>query len=274
MLLKNPTHSIDFNENEIAEFEIIIREMAEYDLELAALNCLRKCVTHAEVKDKNKKDLKHVVELAKEVRPKIINISLSLEPEVSQTPEDRIKGLSVSPGGSSEAKAEDFIEIAEFLAELAEDADGVGVGLAIELHHCSIADTSRNLIKILELANHPNLSANPDLGNLYWGYENPEEPWYEAVERLVGRVCIWHVKNVQRIHVPEVERSFFVHAALDEGDIDYRWVLARLIAGGFNGYISVEGAGPGDVLAFAARGKAYLDELLNDQKDGIGLEVQ
>ncbi len=264
----------DFYSAEMGEIARLKEEMEGYGLEMAGLNCLRKCVTHPAVADQNRCDLHRAIEVAKALRLSFVSISLALVPTATGTPEDRIKGLQVSPGGGKGAPESEFVETAVFLAELASDASSADVEVAIELHHCGLADTSQRILHLMELANLPNLSANPDLGNLYWGYEVPEEPWYEAIERLVGRVKVWHVKNVQRIRVPEVNHSFFTHAGLGEGDIDYRWALARLMAGGFDGYISIEGAGSGDLLAFAARGKAYLDELLADHEAGIGLKVQ
>ena len=263
----------DFYAAKNEEIVQLAAELGEFGLELVGLNCLRKCVTHPAVAEKNRDDLRRAVEVAAAVNARFVNVSLSLVPSVSGVTEDRIKGLQVSPGGGKGASEAEFADAAGFLRALAEEAAGAGIGVAIELHHCSLADTSQRILHILELANHPNLSVNPDLANLYWGYEVPEEPWHRAVEQLAGRVKIWHLKNVQRIHVPETQRAVFVHASLDEGDIDYRWALARLIEAGFDGYLSLEGAGPGDLLAFAARGKAYLDTLLGEHKSGLGLRV-
>lgn len=249
-------------------------EMAEYGLELAGFNCLRKCVSHPDAAERNRRDLRRSVDLAKRLQLGFVSISLALPSEVSGTPDDRLKGLEICAGGGRDASERDFVDTAGFLADLAADAAGAGVEIAIELHHGSIADTSRRILQLIEMAKQPNLSANPDVVNLYWGYETPEEPWYEALDRLAGHVKVWHVKNVQRVHVPELGHAFFTHAALDEGDIDYRWALTRLVAGGFDGYVSIEGAGPGDLLAFAARGKVYFDELMSDLSAGIGLTVQ
>jgi sugar phosphate isomerase/epimerase len=248
-------------------------ELQEFGLEFVGLNCLRKCVTRPAVAEQNRRDLRRAVEVAQVAQAKFVSVSLSLAPSASGVSEDRIKGLRVSPGGGKHAREEELNEAAAFLRELAEEAAGAGVEVALELHHCSLADTSQRLLRIMDLANHPNLSVNPDLGNVYWAYDVPEEPWYQAVERLAGRVNLWHVKNVQRIHVPEIERALFTHAPLDAGDIDYRWALGRMVEAGFDGYLSIEGAGPGDLLAFAARSKAYLDGLLTDLAAGIGLRV-
>lgn len=264
----------DFFNCDVRKLEGIVQKMRSRGLELAAFNCLRKCVTYPSVGEKNKKDLRRAIEVAGIVHPKIVNISLSLGPDASGTPPDRVRGLSRSPGGSAEASEADFVEAAHFLAELAEQASRDGVKIAIELHHCSIADTSSSMLKLLKLADHPNLSANPDLPNLYWAYDKPKENWFEAVERLAGKVQLWHAKNVKRIYIPEVNRAFFVHAALDEGDVDYRWAMSRFIEAGFDGWISIETAGAGDALDFIERGKRYLDRLIKDSSAGAGLWVQ
>jgi sugar phosphate isomerase/epimerase len=263
----------DFPNEDTGELVLIKSEMAERDLELAGFNCLRRCITHPSVAKQNKRDLMRIIEVAKVIRPKVVSISFSIEPSVTRTKKDWVKGVKEPPGGSRSAVEKDFEEVAAFSRRLAESASTEGIGVALELHHGSIADSSKNLLKVLDLADHPNLSANPDLGNLYWAYDEPLETWYEAVENLAGRVEIWHVKNVQRVSIPEVGRSSFVHAALSEGDIDYRWALSRFVKGGFDGYLSIEGAGPGDLLDFAARSKAYLDGLIEDLEGGHSLDV-
>jgi sugar phosphate isomerase/epimerase len=263
----------DFPNEDTGELQRITKEMAERDLELTGFNCLRRCITHPSVAEQNRKDLIQIIEVAKVIRPKVVSVSYSIEPSVTKTKKDWVKGVKDPPGGSRSAKEKDFEEVAAFSRQLAENASTEGIGVALELHHGSITDSSKNLLKVLDIADHPNLSANPDLGNLYWAYDEPLEPWYEAVENLVGRVELWHVKNVQRVSIPEVGRSAFVHSALNEGDIDYRWALSKFVEGGFDGYLSIEGAGPGDLLGFAARSKAYLDGLLDDLKGETGLDV-
>jgi sugar phosphate isomerase/epimerase len=249
-------------------------EMADHDLEMAGFNLLRKNVVHPSIADENRRHIRHAVEVAKAAKVEFVSISFSLAASAVGLPDDRVRGTRDSPGASKDATEEDFGRTAEFLSEIAREAATANVEIAVELHHCSLADNSRSLLHLLELTGEPNVSANPDLGNVHWGYAVPEEPWHEAIERLAGRVKVWHVKNVKRTHIPEIDRSFFSQAALDDGDIDYRWALGRLMAAGFDGYVGIEGAGPGDILAVAARGKAYLDELVADVRSGVGLLVQ
>ena len=243
-------------------------EMKEYGLELAGFNALRHNLSVPVCAASNKADLLHMVEISKPVAPVVIDVSLSLpETEVRGMPESGIAAGKI-------ATEEDYEKSAEALIEIARKAQPAGIEIAVELHHCGITDTSTRLLKLLEMINEPNVSANPDLGNLMWGYAEPEEPWYEAIKNLAGHVKLWHVKNVQLVQVPEIQRSYWVHAGLGEGDIDYRWSLGRLMEKGFDGWISIESSGPGDLLAFVGRGIDYLRELLEEQKQGIGLLVQ
>lgn len=248
-------------------------ELAAHNLELIAFNCLRKCVTHPKIADENERDLRRTIDVAKAVRPKYVSISFSLDADVYGVSQDKARGLPESFGCSKGAPERDYEITAALLKDLAREAAKADVEIAIEMHHCSLADNSRALLHLIDLADEPNISANPDLGNVLWGYEVPEEPWYESVKRVAGRVKFWHLKNVQRIHVPEVRHSFYVHAGLGEGDIDYRWALGTLMAAGFDGDVSIEGSGGGDFLAFADRGKKYLDELMDDIESGAGLVV-
>ena len=121
----------DFYTAHIDDLKRLKEEMEDKGLELAGLNCLRKCITHPAVAEKNKQDLKRTIEVAKIIKPKFVNISLSLDPRISGTADDRLRGLPTSPGGSAGAKKEEFAETAAFLAELAEDALSAKVEVAL-----------------------------------------------------------------------------------------------------------------------------------------------
>ncbi|HWU38947.1 MAG TPA: TIM barrel protein, partial [Candidatus Acidoferrum sp.] len=132
---------LDFYKADPSEVMRLAEELGDNGLELAGFNCLRKCVTHPAVAEQNKRDLRQAVELAGRVRAKFVNVSLSLAPSVSGCTEDALKGLQTSPGGGRSARDEEFSEAAAFLRELAETGFAHGVKIAIELHHCSIADS-------------------------------------------------------------------------------------------------------------------------------------
>lgn len=259
--------AFDFYRAPLSELRELQQDIADAGLTLVALNCLRKCITHPAVAAQNRRDLWRAVEVACELRVPYVSISLSLDADAVGVPQRDVRGTRTSPGSSRDARPGEFEEAAAFLRQLAAAGQPHSVEVVVELHHCSLADTSATLLRLLLLADHPNLTVNPDLGNVTWGYDEPEEAWQQSVEQLAGRVNFWHVKNLHRVHIPEVQRAAFVHAPLADGDIDYRWAISHMLSHGFRGWLSLEAAGPGDWLSFAARGKAYLDELHAEFRD-------
>jgi sugar phosphate isomerase/epimerase len=108
----------------------------------------------------------------------------------------------------------------------------------------------------------PNVGANPDLGNIYWQYEYPEETPEAAIVALAPRALYWHCKNLQRLHIPELKRSFFQRVPLPDGDIDYRFAISAMREAGYSGYLAVEGAQLGDQLSQDRRGLEYVRRIL------------
>jgi sugar phosphate isomerase/epimerase len=238
------------------------------DLPIVALNCLRQAVTPAARAEQNRRNLRRALEVADLLGAPMVNISLATPHALIGQTRDDNRGTTVSVGGSRGAAPGEEDEVAAFLRDLADRAAPAGLHLTVELHHNAITDTGASLARLVRAIDRPNVGGNPDLGNLLWAYAVPEEPYEEALLAVLDAgMNFWHVKNVQRVLMPELSRAAFVHAALPEGDIDYRWCLMTARAHGYDGWISIEGAGPGDVLAFAERGLAYLRRIEADLAD-------
>ena len=129
--------------------------------------------------------------------------------------------------------------------------DGIGasgVSITIEVHQHSIADNSWSALHLLDLTDSPHVFANPDLGNIYWNYDVPEESSEEAIVALAPRSRYWHCKNLDRVYIPENEHSIFVRVPLPDGDIDYRFAINAMQDAGYDGYLAIEGADLGDQL--------------------------
>ena len=172
------------------------------------------------------------------------------------------RGGPVSHGSSAQATEEDFVRAAAGLREVGEMAGANGLNITIEVHQHSIADNSSSALHILNLADSPYVHANPDLGNILWTYETPDETSEEAILALAPRSKYWHCKNLRRIHVPEVEHSYFVRVPLPDGDIDYRFAISAMADAGFDGYLAIEGATDGDQLYADRRSIAYVRSVL------------
>ena len=171
-------------------------------------------------------------------------------------------GARISPGGSKTATAADYEVTAKELRALADFAAGLGVDISIELHQHSIADTSWSCLHLLDLIDRPNVGLNPDLGNLYWHYETPEETLEHAIVALAPKTRYWHCKQLQRVQIPDLEKSYFQLVPLPDGEIDYRFSIAAMLDAGYDGWLAIEGFRYGDQIRGDRRSVAYCKELI------------
>ena len=136
--------------------------------------------------------------------------------------------------------------------------------MSIEVHQNTICDNSWSTIHLLELIDRPNVGANPDLGNVYWTYDVPEQTCEEAIVALAPHANYWHLKNLIRVHVPEIRRAIFLRRPLPDGEINYRFAVAAMVAAGYDGYVAIEGMKMGDQLSddrrSFERAKALIEE--------------
>jgi sugar phosphate isomerase/epimerase len=177
-------------------------------------------------------------------------------------PGSRHVGEPVSQGSSRTATEYDFERTAERIREAARLAADLGITISIEVHQGSYADNSWSALHLLDLIGMPNVGLNPDLGNIYWQYEEPEETSEAAIVAMAPKAVYWHCKDLVKVHVPELHRSIYLRVPLGEGDIDYRFAIAAMVDAGYEGYCAVEGAREGDQLTKDARSAAYVRTIL------------
>ena len=158
----------------------------------------------------------------------------------------------------------DYEMTARHLRELGGLAADQGVNLSIEMHQDSIADNAWSVLHLLDLIDRPNVGVNPDLGNLYWNYDEPEEELEDAIVKLAPRAKYWHCKQLIRVNIPELERSYFTPVPLPDGQIDYRFAISAMVEAGYDGYLAIEGCRYGDQLHGDGRSVAYCRELLRE----------
>ncbi|MDQ6604033.1 MAG: sugar phosphate isomerase/epimerase, partial [Chloroflexota bacterium] len=173
-------------------------------------------------------------------------------------------GERICQGGSRAATEADFATTARYLQEAAALAADLGVEIAIEMHQRSIADNAWSCLHLLELVDRPNVGINPDLGNLYWAYDEPEESLEACIVALAPRAKYWHCKSLQRTHVPEHNRAYFRRVPLPEGEIDYRFAITAMARAGYDGYLAIEGVPLGDQLYNDARSLAYCQQIIHE----------
>lgn len=194
----------------------------------------------------------------------LVNMTVSTPPHDPTGPGATGTGERISQGGSRYASEADFEVTARHLREVGARAADHGVAIAIEMHQHSIADNSWSTLHLLDLVGLDNVGCNPDLGNLYWCYEEPEETIERCIVALAPRAKYWHCKQLVRVHVPEVHRAHFIKVPLPDGDMDYRFAIAAMLDAGYAGSMAIEGVREGDQLLRDGRSAAYARDVIRD----------
>ena len=221
---------------------------------------------HPGVAAENRRTLEKAVQVAEWMGTGLVNTALVTPPR-DQTHAAGF-GAPVQHGSSRLATEEDFVETARVLREVGEMAGASGVSIVIEVHENSIADNSWSTLRLLELTGSPYVFANPDLGNIYYHYDVPEETMEQAIVALAPYSRYWHCKNLYRVHVPETERAYFIGVPLPDGDIDYHFAISAMVEAGYDGYLAIEGARDGDQLHKDRRSVEYVKSVVADLAQG------
>ena len=219
------------------------------------------------VGEQNRDRLFKSIEIAGWLGIDIVNSALSGPPR-NKTLGDNTPGKPIQQGSSQLASYQDFERTASILHEAGERAGSAGLEVTVEVHQLSIADTSTSTLKLLEMANSDHVFANPDLGNILWHYDEPEESSEDAIVALAPHSKYWHCKTLQRVHVPELDRAYFIRVPIPDGDIDYRFAINAMIEAGYEGYFALEGTNTGDHISKDARSVQYVRKIVAEIEKG------
>jgi sugar phosphate isomerase/epimerase len=233
------------------------------------IGCVRGggALAHPLVGEKSRRRLDASIRYAGWVGASVVNTAMVSPPTHPEGPGVGRQGEQVSQGASRTASEADFLRTAEHLQRAGRLAADLGVKISIEVHQGSIADNSAatlHLLDLIALGGVTNVGANPDLGNIYWQYEYPDETAEAAIVALAPRSVYWHCKNLRRLHIPEHHRSYFQRVPLPDGDLDYRFAIAAMLDARYDGYLAIEGAREGDQLSQDRRGTDYVCGLLRE----------
>lgn len=218
---------------------------------------------HPRVAAANKQRMEDAVHFAAKIGAGVLNSTVTTPPR-DPNGKGTYRGESVSQGSSRYATAADYERTAKVVADVASVAADVGVGISIEIHQNSIADNSWSALHLLDLIDAPNVGVNPDLGNIYWTYDIPEEAREDAIVALAPHVNYWHCKSLYRVHIPELETAIYVQVPLPDGEIDYRFAIAALLDVDYDGYLAIEGIRYGDQFHQDGASVAYVKSVLAD----------
>lgn len=216
---------------------------------------------HPRVAAANKKRMEEAVRFAAKIGASVVNSTVTTPPR-DPGGKGTYRGESVSQGSSRYASEADYERTANAVTDVANVAADLGVEISIEVHQNSIADNSWSALHLRGLIDAPNVGINPDLGNIYWTYDIPEESCEDAIVALSPHVNYWHCKSLCRVHIPDLETAIYVQVPLPDGEIDYRFAIAALLDAGYEGYLAIEGVRDGDAFHQDGRSVAYVKSVL------------
>ncbi|MDA0748436.1 MAG: sugar phosphate isomerase/epimerase [bacterium] len=222
-------------------------------------------LTHPRTATANQKRLEDAIHYASWIGADLVNTILG---EGMRDPGGPGSGLGqpVSQGSSRLASEENYDRTARGLTKAADIAANLNLNLTVEIHQHTICDNSWSAHHLLDLINRENVGVNPDLGNIYWTYETPEETCEDAICSLAPRAGYWHCKNLTRVHIPDVQHAIFLQVPLPDGEIDYRFALTAMVNAGYDGCIAIEGLRLGDQFYGDQKSVAYVKDLLEELK--------
>lgn len=155
-------------------------------------------------------------------------------------------GWPVSQDSSREAMLNVYDELGRVFRAASTRAADVNTNVVVEIHQNSPVDNTWSALLLAEKVDHPNFGINPDIGNILWTYDVPEENFDEAIDRIAPVARYWHCKNLHRVYHPENNRSVFLRVPLQDGEIDYRYAISAMHNAGYSGYMTIEGSWAGD----------------------------
>ncbi len=191
----------------------------------------------------------------------VVNSAISSPPRYPGEP-IMSPGWPRSQDSSRDARMTEFEGIAAAYQEACDLGADAGVQLSVEIHQNSQADNSWAGLLLNELIDRDNFGLNPDLGNVLWTYDVPEESSEEAIVAMAPKANYWHCKNLIRVNHPENQRTIFLRVPLPDGEIDYRFASEAMHAAGYKGFVVVEGAmSGGDQWLADQRSLDYMKEI-------------
>jgi sugar phosphate isomerase/epimerase len=203
-----------------------------------------------------------IIHFAAQIGAGVVNSTVGGVPAPDPRGIGTYRGERISQGSSRTAREEDYEQTARGISEAAKVAADHGLQISIEIHQQSIVDNSWSALHLIELVDAPNVGINPDLGNIYWTYDIPEESCEDAIAALAPHCNYWHCKNLYRVHIPDLEKSILLQAPIPDGDIDYRFAISAMLAAGYNGYLAIEGMRLGDQFHNDGKSVAYVKSLI------------
>ena len=207
-------------------------------------------LTEAKNGPENVKKMAKSINYGKYCRAEVVNGAISAPARYPGNPPGSLpasaSGWPQAQDSSKDANIWVYDHLAKIYQDACDSASDENIDISVEIHQNSPVDNSWSAMYLHELVNRENFGINPDLGNVLWNYDQPEESFEECIDNVASISKYWHCKNLHTVYHPENERSVFIRVPLPEGEIDYRYAITSMTNAGYTGYMAIEGASSGD----------------------------
>ena len=234
------------SEKSISEFA---KRINDFGLDIG---CVRSGGTLTEAKNapENIRKMEKSINYAKITGAEVVNGAISAPIRYPGSPEGSSyasgTGWFKSQDSSKEATLWIYEHLSKIYQKACDQASDNQINVSVEIHQNSPVDNSWSAKYLHELVDRKNFGINPDLGNVLWNYDQPEETFENCIDNVSAISNYWHCKNLQTIYHPENQRSVFIRVPLQDGEIDYRYAITSMKKSGYKGYMAIEGTQNGD----------------------------
>mgnify|MGYP001456612013 FL=1 len=214
---------------------------------------------------RNRERLNEAIKYAAWSGAEVVNGAMSAPTRHPEAYPGAASGYPVSQDASRDSMLRVYEDLAPVFQAACDKASDAGTNITVEVHQNSPVDNSWSALLLHGLVERENFGINPDIGNILWTYDVPEEDFDKAIDALAPVSKYWHCKNLHTVYHAENNRSVFVRVPLPDGEIDYRYGISAMHKAGYSGYMTIEGAWAGDQWAQDEKSisyaKAIWDEL-------------
>jgi sugar phosphate isomerase/epimerase len=177
-----------------------------------------------------------------------------------RAPVSRIFGghLTVEKRSDPSAKAQGRQRILDGLGAVVQEAERLGLVLAIE-NHGGLPCTGEEQVEVIRALNSPSLKATVDVGNYLQG----NQEGYAGTRVAAPHAAYVHFKDFKKI--PAAASPFgrkLEACGLGEGDVDHRACLDALRQAGYRGFVALEYEGAEDETTAVPKSVAFMKKVM------------
>lgn len=242
----------DLPEDKYLQFTSLIQE---FDLKCAAVSIGRNSVIDKERGAENLSFVHRVIDRASEMGAKYVNIGFQ---QALYPAQKRALWFWLEDGHVDDPK--DWDLAVDRVRDLADHAQRLGMQIALEMYEDTFLGTPESAVEFYKAVDHAAVGINPDIGNLI-RLHRPMPSYVDMYEKVLPYSNYWHIKNYIRDEDPATHSYMSAPVPLKYGVINYRQIIRRALALGYDGPFMTEHYGS-DWLGVGAENAEYIRSIL------------